>query len=348
MQIDTDPHADIPVVYNYGNGEMRSTSVIPYRRVSTKAQARDGVSLEDQKRQLEVFAIANQLQSVGDFTDVGSGLGEEKGSKRANFNAACRLALKNDWDVVVTMPSRFTRTIAVYDTFVARGGRLISTNLGIDATAEEIRSHLQAEIVQHEQRQRLAASGQERARAEGRFPGNPDLVSAREKSLEVRQVNAFQGYDKFEIQLEIALAGGAKTPKAIAAAFNKVGFKAPQGGRWKHGNVRRNLKAIAEMKAVSDLVSAIGTAPVGNDNLEQITSLQDIDDLDLADLDREASTPSGYPLSPDELAKFRTVLEGFSADVDQIEGLMQSAANPTLALKARALLMDWMARERAA
>jgi DNA invertase Pin-like site-specific DNA recombinase len=342
VRIDTDLHAEIPVVYNYERCKMRRTSVITYARVSTKKQAKDGVSLADQTRQLEAFAAAHQLQSYGDFSDVGSGLSEEEGSKRDNFNEACRLALRNDWDILVTVPSRFTRTLEAYDRFVAKGGRLICANLGIDA-AEQIRSHLQAEIVQHEQRQRLAMDGQERARAEGRSAGNPNLAPAREKSLETRVVNALQGYGEFERQLEIARANGAKTPKAIAAAFNKAGFKTPQGRRWKEGNVRRNLKAIAELKAFSALLDATETVPIGNDNVEQPASSGAA-----CAAGPQIAAQAGYPLSPDELAELREMLEGSLTPAEKIEGLIRSASDPALTLEGRAKIMNWMTKKRAA
>jgi len=373
MQINTDLHADTPVGYNCEGDKMRSTSVITYRRVSSKPQAKNGVSLDDQKQELDRFAVSNQLQIMEEFSDAVSASNEEKGSKRENFKAACRLALKNDWDILVTVPSRFTRTLVEFDQFISKSGRLICANLGMDANEEKIRNTLELEIIQNKQRQRTATAAQKRARAEGRFSGNPDLAPAREKSLQVRLENALQGYDKFELQLGIARASGAKTPKTIAAAFNKVGFKTPQNCRWKPNNVRRVLKSIAELKAAGALLSAAGTVPAGNDNMEQInssstmtelTSIPDIDDLDL-----EAGTPSGrsseqsnssparsvsvgkpaaYPLTSDELAEFREFLKGFSAPDDQIEELIQSASNPRLTQGGRTLLLNWMAEERAA
>ena len=85
---------------------MRHTSVIGYTRVSTSTQKKEGVSLDDQKQGLDRFAVSNQLQIMEEFSDAVSASNEEKGSKRENFKAACSLALKNDWDILVTVKSR--------------------------------------------------------------------------------------------------------------------------------------------------------------------------------------------------------------------------------------------------
>src|SRR4051812_15022449 len=133
--------------------KMRRTSVIGYTRVSTPTQEKRGVSLEDQKQELEKFAASNELKIVRFFSDVGSGLNEEEGSKRDGYNVACKTAHKSECEILVTVPSRFTRTLEAYDRFVAKGGRLIAAKLGMDATAGEVRTALKIEIAEHEQRQ---------------------------------------------------------------------------------------------------------------------------------------------------------------------------------------------------
>jgi hypothetical protein len=305
-------------------------------------------------QELDRFAVSNQLQIMQEFSDAVSASNEVKGVKRENFKAACRLALKNDWDILVTMPSRFTRTLKVYDNFREKGGRLICANLGMEATEDKIRNTLEVEIVQLEQRQRTAAIGRQRAVDEGKLADHTVPEWGLVKSLKVRQMKARHGYEEFERQEAIARAGGAKTPRKLAAAFNKAAFKTSGNCRWKPNNVSRVLNTIAELKAAGALLSAAETVPVSNDNLEQIASsgmmakltlIPDMDDLDL-----EASTPSGYPLTSDELAEFRAFLERSSSSVpaDKIEAFILSASNPTLPLAGRAKFMKWMEKRRAA
>jgi hypothetical protein len=62
--------------------------------------------------------------------------------------------------------------------------------LGTDANEEAISAGGRNGVAVVEQRRRTVALGTQRAIAEGRLPGNPDLAPARATSIRVRKENA--------------------------------------------------------------------------------------------------------------------------------------------------------------
>ena len=331
------------MVYQNENSKMSRTSVLTYSRTSTKRQGEKGVSMEDQRQEIEAFNAENGHKSFGDYADVGSGVGEEEGSKREQYKIVRRLSLKNDWPIVVTVPSRFTRTLSQYDDYIAKGGRLICVKPGIKATEDEIRAFLMVEIAQLEQRQRTAMIGQQRAREQGRLPGNPDLAHAREKSIESRHENMLVSFAEFERQLELARANGAKTLREIVAAFRKAGFKTNRNKPWKDANVRRVMDAIAKMKAAGGIPNPAAPVMGANDNVERSgTAAASMWNTPNVGVDAEGS----FALSPAELYEFRSILERKAVPAEKFAALMRTASNPNLTQGKQAILKSWLAKKR--
>jgi hypothetical protein len=244
----------------------------------------------------------------------------------------------------------------------------------MSANLEMIRGlvrHGEAEI---EQRRRAAAIGMERAIAQGKRVGNPELSKARQTSIAVRKGNARKRYEEFERQLALAYADGATTLREIAAFFKAVGFKTSQGRKWKTGNIARVIEIIEALKA-ADHVGSIAPDVIGNDDAGFSTSTanrqpellpraggRDVDAMAAANeneatraggavgspnSDEEAAPAGAFALSPEQFAEFRYLAEVCHNDTETKRKYIAVASSPTLSKTNRTAILAWIAKKRA-
>jgi DNA invertase Pin-like site-specific DNA recombinase len=236
-------------------------SVIGYLRVSTKSKADKGISLLDQKLQIQEFAKHNSLKIRQVYIDVDSARNEADVSKRPQFNNAVERSLKTKWPIIAASADRFTRTGAAYDRFVAAGGRAYGAREGFRAN----RSSMPAAIARSEREanriSRNTRSDQALAKVNGVQFGNPQLVKARAASMVARKANARKCREEFRAQFFDAKNAGAETDEEIAFYLNGNKRLSPQGRFWTRANVtrmRRELEAAGSRDPLR-LVASEGT-----------------------------------------------------------------------------------------
>lgn len=221
--------------------------VIAYTRVSSAAQAEEGVSLDAQRQRIAAWCAARGLDMdpADVFTDAGiSGKRiENRPQLRAALDAACGCG----GILVVYSLSRLARsvrdTIAIADRLERSGADLVSLSEdAINTTTPSGRMlfGLLAVLAQFEsdligQRTRMAhahIAGQGRAighRPYGLRPG-PDGRTLVADPAEAATIAAMQGWKA---------AGWAD--RAVARELNRLGVPSKTGGRWSHQSVRAVL-----------------------------------------------------------------------------------------------------------
>jgi hypothetical protein len=218
-------------------------SVIGYLRVSTKSKADKGISLLDQKLQIQEFAKHNSLKIRQVYIDVDSARNEADVSKRPQFNNAVERSLKTKWPIIAASADRFTRTGAAYDRFVAAGGRAYGAREGFRANRSSKRAAIEGAA--HEGN-RNTRRGRALAKVSGVQFDNPQLEKARAASIVARKASARKCREEFRAQFFDAKNAGAETDEEIAVYLNGMKHLSAQGRFWTRANVtrmRRELEA---------------------------------------------------------------------------------------------------------
>jgi DNA invertase Pin-like site-specific DNA recombinase len=146
---------------------------------------------------------------------------------------------------VVAKLDRLSRDVAFISDLMARRVPFIVAELGVDA--DPFMLHLYAALAEKERhliadRTRVALAAR---KAQGVKLGNPvNLAEAGAKGAATQRAEA----DAFAANVLPIVrqiqAGGAATPRAIAAALNARGVRTARGGEW-HDTTVRNLLARA-------------------------------------------------------------------------------------------------------
>lgn len=115
---------------------MKSQQAVGYSRVSTEEQAREGVSLENQRTKIEAWASVNDAVLIGQFED--SGISGGKTSNREGLQQAVNLSCEKKAILVVYSLSRLSRstkdTLALAEELERSGADLVSLSEKIDTT----------------------------------------------------------------------------------------------------------------------------------------------------------------------------------------------------------------------
>lgn len=110
-------------------------AAVGYVRVSTRAQEREGLSLQAQKQRLEAWAVVNERRMIEILVEAESA----KTADRAEFQRALTIACTHRAALVVVKLDRFSRdtidAITIAKRLEAAGADLVSLNEHVDTTS---------------------------------------------------------------------------------------------------------------------------------------------------------------------------------------------------------------------
>lgn len=226
--------------------QNRRRRAIAYIRVSTEEQGQSGFGMQAQEAQIRAFAEEAGFNVMRVFSDVGSAVGGDTISKRAELREAFKLAKKHRWPVLVASLDRLSRNTAEVESFLdSKGIKVISAKNG--ATVDRAVMRGEAERAEKE-----AAMISERTRAalqrkkqEGVKLGNPtNLAEAQARGAATNRRRAAHRVTELEPVVREIRATGMATATEIADGLNARGFKTARGLTWNKWNVRRLLERI--------------------------------------------------------------------------------------------------------
>ena len=152
--------------------------LVAYYRVSTQEQGRSGLGLDAQRKAVAVFAAAEGLKVIEEFTEVETGKGADALDRRPQLKAALKAAKKAKCEVVVAKLDRLSRDVAFIAGLMAQRVPFIVTALG--RNVDPFTLHIYAALAEQERRmisQRTIA-GLAEAKARGVKLGRQETADA--------------------------------------------------------------------------------------------------------------------------------------------------------------------------
>ncbi len=225
----------------------KKLKAIGYIRVSTAAQADEGVSLEAQKSKISAWALCNGYELIGIHTDAGlsGGRAENRPGLQAAMNAAC----EHKAALVVYSLSRLARStkdaIAISERLDKAGADLVSITEKIDTTSAagkmlyrllSVLAEFERDLISERTVTAMQHIKHSQNRRVGEVPVGFQLADDQQTLIPCEDEQA--AITKIKVLRERKnLAFGA-----IATLLNTVGVKAKQGGRWH----RRVVQSVYE------------------------------------------------------------------------------------------------------
>ena len=163
------------------------SKIVAYYRVSTAQQGRSGLGLEAQRRAVKLFAQAEGLEIVGEYTEVETGKGADALDKRPKLKAALDWAKKMKASVAVAKLDRLSRDVVFIATLMAQRVPFIVCALG--RNVDPFTLHIYAALAEQERRmisQRTSA-GLQAAKERGVRLGNQAQADANKAAAQARQ-----------------------------------------------------------------------------------------------------------------------------------------------------------------
>lgn len=219
--------------------------VVAYYRVSTERQGRSGLGLDAQRDAVARFAAAEDLEIIGEYTEVETGKGSDALAQRPQLAGAMVEARRAGAAVVVAKLDRLSRDVHFISGLMVQRVPFIVAELGADTDPFVL--HMYAALAEKERRmisdrtkQALAAR-----KAQGAKLGNrTNLGEASALGAAAGAANA----DRFAANVlpivDSIKAAGISTLSGIADALNQRGVHTARGGQW-HATSVKNLLARA-------------------------------------------------------------------------------------------------------
>ena len=222
---------------------MAKGKFIAYLRVSTARQGRSGLGLEAQRKSVADYLNGAAHKLLAEYVEVESG----KRADRPKLAGALQHAKATGATLVIAKLDRLSRNAAFLLNLQEAGVDFVAADMpqanrltvGILAlVAQEER-----EAISRRTREALAA-----AKARGKKLGNPNGARALQRHVRKHgnsaAVAAVRGQAQRSAEalrwaVERAVAAGAATHSAIAAALNEARIETPRGGRWHARSVAR-------------------------------------------------------------------------------------------------------------
>jgi DNA invertase Pin-like site-specific DNA recombinase len=219
--------------------------VIAYLRVSTQRQQRSGLGIEAQRAAIALFAAAEGLAIIGEYTEAETGKGADALDRRPQLAAALAAARAARCFVLVSKLDRLSRDVAFVAGLMAQRVPFIVAELGRDA--DPFMLHLFAALAEKERRlisERTRAALQAK-RAAGAMLGNRvNLAQAGAAGRAVQQATSERFVSSVLPVLRIVQRNGAASLAEIAHALNERGIRAAGGGVWHRSSVRNLLTRV--------------------------------------------------------------------------------------------------------
>lgn len=228
------------------------TRVAAYLRVSTDMQARSGLGLGDQRRQVELMASLKGWPAPVFYTDEGKS-GTKETKDRDGLKAMMHAVRAGEIDaVVINSIDRLSRkarlTAELLEEFQRFNVTLVSVKESFDTATPSGRlvfgfmaqlAEYERDLIAERTRAALAEHSRRDGEAGGRLPygylrdEDKRLRVSLEQARIVRRIFAYRyGPDRM-------------TLRQIAARLNKGGYHSPQGAHWHHSSVAAVLANAA-------------------------------------------------------------------------------------------------------
>jgi DNA invertase Pin-like site-specific DNA recombinase len=215
-----------------------SSKVCILARVSTKGQAKSGLSIAHQLDACARFCKANNLEVVETFIEVGSGgIALERRPVLKKALATCE---RHNARLVVNKLSRLSRKVSFIAGLLDKQTRFFITEMGFrEVSTFEL--HLIASFAQLE-RERISQRTREGLAKSKKKSGNPNPRAAITKGHQTIQKNK-EAFNRQILPVIIEIKeSGVSTASGIAECLNRRGIKGRRGGRFQGNSVIRILK----------------------------------------------------------------------------------------------------------
>lgn len=209
------------------------------------------VSLKRLSTNKQVYGFGVQTKEINDFCN-NNGItivkDYEVRESGGNDNSdvlweAVDLCKKLKAKLIVSRACRLTRSMSCLQKILSSGVDVVVVQFGLNAS--HLLLNLMTSINSYEKDTislRIKAALAERKRRQLIDPtltpiGNPNIAEARLKANQACRAKGQATKERF-IGLIIAYRLQGLSANAIAKEFNKVGLKAPRGGKWRHSSIR--------------------------------------------------------------------------------------------------------------
>lgn len=215
---------------------------VAYYRVSTKRQGDSGLGLEAQREAVRSFVAGRAV--VAEFEEIESG----KKADRPALEAALRACRLHGATLVIAKLDRLSRSVTFISKLMDEGVQFVACDLphanaltvGIMASVAQF----EREMISTRTRQALAAA-KARGVVLGGRRGDHRIedhgAEGRARSAMVRASMADATAEDVGAVVDGLLASGPMSYRGVAVALNDRGVRAPRGGEWSAGQVRRVL-----------------------------------------------------------------------------------------------------------
>lgn len=222
---------------------------VGYIRVSTAAQAEDGLSLDAQRQRIEASALLDGVELVEVIVDAGVS-GGKRLAEREGGARLCELVASGGVDVVVVAKlDRLGRSavdlLSTVERWQSRGVGLRALDLGLDTSGPMGRMVLgmmsvfaEFERAQIGERTRVALA---EAKRQGAQLGSEAFGWTRDPErtdTHGRQVVKAVEHEVEAVRRIVSLRDSGMTWRAVAAILEGEGVPTKRGGRWQPTTVR--------------------------------------------------------------------------------------------------------------
>jgi len=230
------------------------TRTIAYIRVSTAKQADEGVSLAAQRRKLEAYAVAMDLELVEVIVDAGI---SAKSMKRPGLQAALAKLEAGDADaLLIAKLDRLTRSVRDLGWLLDEerfGGRWSLLSVGDSLDTRSAAGRLVVNVLgavhqwEREAISERTREGLAEVRAQGGTLGRAPLGMRRTAELDAhgRQVLEADAAELEAVSLIRQWHSDGHSLRTIAMKLQVGGFSTKRGGRWHASTVRAVLQRDA-------------------------------------------------------------------------------------------------------
>jgi DNA invertase Pin-like site-specific DNA recombinase len=211
-----------------------------YKRVSTQEQARSGLGLDAQERDISLFleGFSEEPSTVlATFTDVLSGAD----SDRPNLAAAVDLCRKTGATLLVSKLDRLSRKVSVIAALME--DKRVKFRVAQMPYADNFQLHIYAALA--EQERQFISARTKAALAEAKARGK-QLGGLRDKTMrrnEAIQKNATERATQVAGIIQ-PLKDAGKSLREIAGHLNRAGVQSARGGLWQASQVKRVLDRL--------------------------------------------------------------------------------------------------------
>jgi DNA invertase Pin-like site-specific DNA recombinase len=223
---------------------------VTYKRVSTAEQAKSGLGLAAQERDIELFLTSysdTPWEILGEFTDTGSGADND----RPAFQEALALVRKTGAELLVSKLDRLSRRVS----FIAAlmDDKSVQFRVASMPHGDKFALHVYAALAEQEREfiSRRTKAALAAAKAKGVKLGGDRGGDHLEKRNAARAAKADAYAERVGVMVQ-ALLGAGKTQAEAAFELTKLGVVRPQGGVWSAKAIRRVLSRLDQAGGVAE------------------------------------------------------------------------------------------------